>query len=133
MAYEKYTWSDGETITADKLNHMEDGIESGGGSGTDESIHIISCHDEEDEGESFAFTDESYEQIVQWLQAGELVVLNYFGKQFDFSQNEIEGEITFTRFYSNTVKNQTYYYAQRAIIYESGFVYLLLEKRLTVE
>lgn len=27
MAYNKYTWTDGETITASKLNHMEDGIE----------------------------------------------------------------------------------------------------------
>ena len=27
MAYEKQTWQCGETITADKLNHMEDGIE----------------------------------------------------------------------------------------------------------
>ena len=35
MAYEKQTWQCGETITADKLNHMEAGIEeccSGGGS-----------------------------------------------------------------------------------------------------
>ena len=33
MAYEKQTWVCGETITADKLNHMEDGIEQccGGG------------------------------------------------------------------------------------------------------
>lgn len=26
MAYEKQTWSKGDTITAEKLNHMEDGI-----------------------------------------------------------------------------------------------------------
>lgn len=26
MSYEKYTWQTGEVITADKLNHMEDGI-----------------------------------------------------------------------------------------------------------
>lgn len=31
MAYEKQTWSCGETITADKLNHMEDGIMESGG------------------------------------------------------------------------------------------------------
>ena len=31
MSYEKQTWVTGETITADKLNHMEDGIGSGGG------------------------------------------------------------------------------------------------------
>ena len=27
MSYEKQTWVCGETITADKLNHMEEGIE----------------------------------------------------------------------------------------------------------
>ena len=35
MAYEKQEWKCGDTVTADKLNHMEDGIESansGGGS-----------------------------------------------------------------------------------------------------
>lgn len=31
MAYDKYTWTTGETITAEKLNHMEDGIAEGGG------------------------------------------------------------------------------------------------------
>lgn len=32
MAYEKHTWSCGETVTAELLNHIEDGIaESGGG------------------------------------------------------------------------------------------------------
>lgn len=35
MAYEKQTWETGELITADKLNHMEDGIaDSGGGQAT---------------------------------------------------------------------------------------------------
>lgn len=35
MAYEKQTWVCGETITADKLNHMEDGIAQASGGGTD--------------------------------------------------------------------------------------------------
>lgn len=29
MSYEKQTWVTGETITAEKLNHMEDGISAG--------------------------------------------------------------------------------------------------------
>jgi len=33
MAYEKQTWQCGEAITADKLNHMEDGIANSGGGG----------------------------------------------------------------------------------------------------
>ena len=30
MAYEKQTWANGDVITAEKLNHMEDGIAQGG-------------------------------------------------------------------------------------------------------
>lgn len=33
MAYEKHTWENGELITAEKLNHIEGGIESSGGGG----------------------------------------------------------------------------------------------------
>lgn len=32
MSYDKYTWQTGETITAEKMNHIEDGIAEGGGS-----------------------------------------------------------------------------------------------------
>ena len=36
MAYDKHIWTCGETITTEKLNHMEDGIaEAGSGGGTD--------------------------------------------------------------------------------------------------
>ena len=31
MSYNKQTWQTGDVITADKLNHMEDGIAGGGG------------------------------------------------------------------------------------------------------
>lgn len=34
MAYEKQTWACGDTISAEKLNHMEDGIANAGGGGT---------------------------------------------------------------------------------------------------
>lgn len=30
MSYEKHTWETGETITAEKLNNLEDGVASGG-------------------------------------------------------------------------------------------------------
>lgn len=33
MSYEKQTWATGDTITAAKLNHMEDGIGQGGAGG----------------------------------------------------------------------------------------------------
>lgn len=33
MSYEKHTWTNGEVITADKLNHIEGGIAEGGSVG----------------------------------------------------------------------------------------------------
>lgn len=33
MSYTKQTWNNGDVITAEKLNHMEDGITEGGSSG----------------------------------------------------------------------------------------------------
>ena len=47
MSYTKYTWQNDETITAEKLNHMEDGIagaySSSGGEGSGYDI-IIKCN-----------------------------------------------------------------------------------------
>lgn len=40
MAYEKQEWKCGDTVTADKLNHMEDGIESANSGGTVELSKI---------------------------------------------------------------------------------------------
>lgn len=33
MAYTKQTWTTGDTVTASKMNHIEDGIENAGGGG----------------------------------------------------------------------------------------------------
>lgn len=35
MAYQKYTWHNGEVITDTKLNHMEDGIANAGAASTE--------------------------------------------------------------------------------------------------
>lgn len=45
MAYEKQTWACGDTITADKLNHMEDGIANAGGYECSESRVVLTEED----------------------------------------------------------------------------------------
>lgn len=40
MAYEKQEWKCSDTITADKMNHIEDGIESAGG-GNDAPFYVL--------------------------------------------------------------------------------------------
>lgn len=41
MAYEKQTWTTGEVITQEKLNHMEDGIANAGGGGGDGLKNLV--------------------------------------------------------------------------------------------
>ena len=40
MSYEKQTWTTGDVITADKMNHMEDGIANGGGMHRVAHLHV---------------------------------------------------------------------------------------------
>ena len=40
MSYTKNTWQTGDIVTAEKLNHMEDGIESAGG-GSDAEVLVL--------------------------------------------------------------------------------------------
>lgn len=65
MAYSKQTWADGDVITASKLNHMEDGIESAAESGGSSS---------------------SNEMVVQ-------VVKTYVNNQLSYQLNKSYGEI----------------------------------------
>lgn len=69
MAYEKQTWSCGDTITADKLNHIEDGIESAG-SGDSKSQVIVSLTKN---GDNYV-ADTSRADISSALSGGDIVL-----------------------------------------------------------
>lgn len=45
MAYTKQNWQTGETITAEKLNHMEDGIKNASDSGGSYEIKVLNKGD----------------------------------------------------------------------------------------
>lgn len=47
MAYEKQEWKCGDTVTADKLNHMEDGIESANSGGGSTPLIVTFTQEEE--------------------------------------------------------------------------------------
>lgn len=66
MSYNKQTWQTGDIITADKLNHMEDGIASGG-------VFLVTATDS---GEQNIFTiDKSYSEIIAALNNGQIPML----------------------------------------------------------
>lgn len=61
MAYQKQTWQTGETITAQKLNHMEDGI---GNNSEGNNWLIINTVNENLEGNEITRLNKTAEQII---------------------------------------------------------------------
>ena len=44
MAYQKQNWQTGETITAQKLNHIEDGISNNTGGGSSDNVLTVEAY-----------------------------------------------------------------------------------------
>lgn len=66
MSYTKQTWTTGDTITAEKLNHMEDGIGEGAGG-------IFVVHGTMNEEQRMTL-DKTWQQIVDACAAEQLPV-----------------------------------------------------------
>lgn len=65
MAYNKTTWANGDVITADKLNHMEQGIQG------DEFVVTITIT-----GETTGSADKTFEETVEAYNNGTPIVFN---------------------------------------------------------
>ena len=63
MSYTKQNWQSGDTITATKLNHMEDGIADGGG------VVVVHVTDEDD----VLTLDKTWNELQELLSSGALV------------------------------------------------------------
>ena len=68
MSYEKQTWVNGEVITADKLNHMENGIGEGGGGTV--TINARVTRDVQSEQCTIEELDKTFEEVVSLLENG---------------------------------------------------------------
>jgi len=66
--YEKQTWKNGDVITEDKLNHMEDGIASCG------MFIVGSTYDKSTQTETL---DKTYKEIVDAFNAGQNVIFKH--------------------------------------------------------
>ena len=85
MAYEKQNWECGQVITADKLNHMEDGIANAGGDCDCGVVHIITP--ENPECQDQAALDKTYNEILSAIHSGQAVMF----------VGELEDEIMFLK------------------------------------
>lgn len=76
MAYEMHEWVCNEPITADKLNHMENGIveaqndESSGG-----GVFVVRFDHEEEEGsQRRIYYDKTWQQLHDAVQSGQVAI-----------------------------------------------------------
>lgn len=73
MSYEKQTWQTGDVITANKMNHMENGIVNAGGSGGG----LIVIFTTEDSGSSYT-ADKTFQEVYTAL-VDMMPVYGYYG------------------------------------------------------
>ena len=85
MSYEKQTWQSGDTITATKLNHIEDGIANGDGSMVIEMTFDRSA-------QNYTSTV-LYSDVVDAYKSGTSILV-HVPRQLDYSQLEVWMTIT---------------------------------------
>lgn len=77
MSYEKQTWTTGEVITQEKLNHMEDGIAEANGKSTSANILIVTFTTVTIDGSRTSYCDKTYEEILNAINNGDIVIGRY--------------------------------------------------------
>lgn len=73
MSYVKNIWNKGDTITYEKLNNMENGIEAAGESsgGCDEIAHVTITYDQTT---NTTTCDKTLEELVEYMIAGKFII-----------------------------------------------------------
>lgn len=75
MAYVKQNWQCEDLITADKLNHMEDGIENAGSSASVAVVHIT--------GEDPSYSaDMTCEEMIAVIENGGMLFAEMYGAYY---------------------------------------------------
>ena len=76
MAYEKHTWETGETITAEKLNNLEDGVQEAASGDSRFMIINITATQISSGGEWTASADVTYNDIKTAYDNNKIIIAN---------------------------------------------------------
>lgn len=127
MSYEKQTWATNDVITAEKLNHMEDGIAStGGGSGV-LVVNFTNPHATPSLSQTkHRITDKTAGEIKAALETG-IVITRSDGVYYGVDPNENEYTATLTRIFNRGVDSYGEFYEDSGIcFYEDSGVYKII-------
>lgn len=69
MAYEKQEWKCGDTVTAERLNHIEDGIANSGG-----ALVLKTVRTEEVDACRYRYQGHTLQEVIDAMQSGTPVV-----------------------------------------------------------
>ena len=125
MSYTKQTWETGDTITKDKLNHMESGIESSGG------VVVITPEVVTTNDGCEWNLKKSYNDLVDIIESGKVVYFNLDGgvlpdyANFDYYGKRLNLCVTIAddgenaayenqKYYTCDVSGDCYFYAATA-------------------
>lgn len=117
MAYEKHTWETGETITAEKLNNLEDGV-----SGNNNNTIVLSVVMDHNDSPSPAFTKEEFERALENID-NTTVVLKYNNRFYNLVEKD-ESQLIFNHIIMNSNANQLYVYTMSAFLYYGEHPYV---------
>lgn len=95
MAYEKHTWSCGETVTAEHLNHMEDGIAEGGG-GSEPMIVTVAQRS----GEENFYMDKTFGEIRNAFTNGQSIIVIH-DQSVESETNMSISRVTAVKYYTS--------------------------------
>ena len=100
MSYTKQTWTTGDTVTATKLNHMEDGI-AGAGGGFDIVIKIDKAPDDVNISESdLHLVQGDHASVLAKATAGEPITI-FASAQYTDDGDDIYASAYFCNFFIN--------------------------------
>lgn len=103
MAYERHTWACGETITEQKMNNIEDGIEEAleccGGSGGDITPIIFETEESYSEGTYLLTIQANSEDIYAAMQTGRKVYARIVTDPSSLTPNTALQEVVMARAY----------------------------------
>ena len=81
MAYEKQTWTTGDVITQEKLNHMEDGIADADGGG----VLVVNATTTTSEGRTATTLDKTWQEIYDASLTCSVIVRTMVQSETGFS------------------------------------------------